>query len=307
LVLKLIEGDRSLSLSLMMALLLFGLMLQGTYHFYTWSMGFLLLLAAFNRDCRRPILLALGFSLPLVAYRVLPAAFTFWGAERSFLSGYPTLEDLLAALVVIRRHTTEPIGVLHNLAWWEYDVYISLLGLAMVAYFGIYLRVKERHDLARYRFQALDMPMLLMALFSLSLFFAPIASLPLPLASAERVSSRFLIIPLLLLIAISAIRMSPVLAEWSRTPVVKLLALFGVAQLGLSLAMHSSVWRVSVLEASVADPLDLGRVRAAFHIVSQPDPVYIAVVQGSALISGLALLALLGLWSWQWLGRSRRP
>lgn len=296
LVLKLIDGDRSLGISIKLALLLLGLMLQGTYHFYNWSVAFLLLLAVFDRNSRRPALLAIAFSIPLVAYRVLPAAMTFWGAERGFLSGYPTLEDLLAALVVIRRHTTETIGVLHNLAWWEYDFYISLLGLAMVAYFGVYLRVKERPELQRFRFQALDWPMLLMSLFSLSIFFAPIASLPLPLAGAERVSSRFLIIPLLFLVVIAAIRMSYVLPGWTRTVMAKVLALFGVAMLGLSLAMHSIVWRVSVLEASVSNPLDLQLLQTSYNIMPQPDPLYIAVVNGSALISAVAVLLLLGLW-----------
>ncbi len=298
LVLKLIDGDRSLGISIKLALLLLGLMLQGTYHFYNWSVAFLLLLAVFDSDSRRPALLAIAFSLPLVAYRVVPAAMTFWGTERGFISGYPTLEHLLAALVVIHRHTTETIGVLHNLAWWEYDFYISLLGLAMVAYFGIYLRVKEHPDLQRFRFQALDWPMLLMSLFSLSLFYAPIASLPLPLASAERVSSRFLIIPLVFLIVIAAIRMSYILPGWTRTVTAKVLAIFGVAMLGLSLAMHSILWRVSVLEASVRNPLDLQLIQTSFNIVTQPDPIYMAVVNGSALLSALAVLLLLGLWVW---------
>lgn len=298
LTLQLIEGERTFGMAAKLALLLFAMMLQGTYHFYVWSVMFLLLLAAFHREARRTALLAVLISAPLVAYRVLPAALTFWGAERGFISGYPTVEDLLAGLLVIRRHTAETIGVLHNLAWWEYDLYISAIGAGVLAYFGVWLRIKERPELARFRFAALDWPMLLLALCSLGLFFAPIASLPLPLFSAERVSSRFLILPVLLLTVISAIRLNRVLPAWTARPVVKVLTVAAVVQLGVSLAVHSMAWRVSVLEEAATEPFDLGRVESYFNIVTQHDPLYVGLVNTAALITAAGLVALLVGWAW---------
>ncbi len=296
LILKLLEGDRSFGMAAKLALLLFGMMLQGTYHFYVWSVLFLLLLAAFERSLRRTILLAVATSAALVAYRVLPAALTFWGADRGFISGYPTVEDLLAGLLVIRRHTTEPIGVLHNLAWWEYDLYIGAIGGALLAYFGIWLRIKPRAETNALTFARLDWPLLLMALFALGLFFAPFASLPLPLFSAERVSSRFLIIPTLMLTVISTIRLNHVLPAWAARPMVKVLAIAGVLQLGVSLAVHSMAWRVSVLEEAAGEPFDLKRVGTFFNVVRLADPVYFAVVNISAAITAAALLGVVAAW-----------
>ena len=298
LVLELVDGDRSLSLSVKLALLLFGMMMQGTYHFYTWSVMFLLVLGVFNRAYRRPLSISLGISALLVAYRVLPAAMTFWGAERGFISGYPTLTDLLASLVVVRGPEVATIGILHNLAWWEYDFFIGLLGLGLVIYFGIYLRIRERPDLAPFRYQPLDMPMLLMGLFSLSIFWAPIASLPLPLFSAERVSSRFLIVPLVMLIVLATLRLNHMLPEWTRKPIPKLVALFCLAQMGMELARHSIVWRPSVLEEALAHPLDLAKLNAAYNVVSLPDPLYKAVVNASFLITLLTLIGMLIWWGW---------
>lgn len=297
-VLELIEGKHSLSQSIKLALILFVMILQGTYHFYTWGVMFLLLLALFAREHAKPILIAVALSVPLVAVRVLPAAMTFWGAEREFLSGYPTLLHLLEGLIIIKPHTTETVGVLHNLSWWEYDFYIGLLGLAFVGYGGIYLRFKKSSKLEGLTYKALDMPMLLMSLFSLSIFYAPITYLPLPLFGAERVSSRFLIIPILMLIVLAAIRLNQTLPQWIEKPVAKLLALFGLAQLGLSLAMHTNVWRVSVLEQAVTELYDLAELDAGYNVIIQHDPWYVALVNGSALMSFLTLLLLLALWRW---------
>ncbi len=296
LTLRLVEGDRSLGISVKLALVLLGMTWQGSYHFYVWAVLFLLLLAVCQRDLRRPLLRTIGISLPLVAYPMLPAALTFAGASRPFLSGYPTLEDLAAALLVIRPHTTEPIGVLHNLAWFEYDMYIGVIGGAVLAYFGIWLRLKERPEAAPFRFAALDLPLLLMALLSLGIFFAPIASLPLPLFSAERVSSRFLIVPLLMLTVIAAIRMNRVLPVWTTRPVVKVLTIFSVLQLGVSLAVHSMTWRVSVLEATARNPFDLAQVDRYFNVVTRQDPLYIALVNSAVIITLASLLVVLAIW-----------
>jgi hypothetical protein len=99
-----------------------------------------------------------------------------------------------------------------------------------------------------------------------------------------------------MLIVISAIRMNRVLPEWSTRPVVKLLTISGVLQLGDSLAVHSMAWRVSVLEEAAGQPFDLARVDSYFNIVPQPDPFYVALVNVSAVVTLLGLLILFGGW-----------
>lgn len=303
LVLELVEDSHSHTLPVRLTLVLGAMMFQGTYHFYSWGALFLLLFWLFSPPHRPPIARALLLSVPLVALRLVPALLTFGGSERAFLSGYPTLETLLAGLAVIRTHDTEPLGVLANLFWWEYDVYLSLIGVAVVGYFGLYLRVKERPDLAHFRFQPLDLPMLVMSLFSLSLFYAPIASLPLPLLSSERVSSRFLLVPLLLLIVIATLRLNVLLPQLVARPIPRLLALAGLAQLAFSLLMHSSLWRVSVLEAEAPLAVNLAQLDATFSLTTRPDPLYTTLVTLSFFVSLGTLAALLGAWAWL----ARRP
>ncbi len=55
-----------------------------------------------------------------------------------------------------------------------------------------------------------------MALLSMSYFWAFIAMLPLPLVNSERASSRFLIIPVLLLLVLSCARMQEALDRLHR-------------------------------------------------------------------------------------------
>src|SRR6516225_980171 len=134
------------------------------------------------------------------SFRMVPAAIAFWGfRDYFFIGGYPPL-SLLEAFVVVRGPTFQwPEGMFNVARWWEYDLFISLLGLGMIAYFGIYKRFDRHPVFTISRFAALDMPLLVLTVLAIGDCYALFYNLPLPLLNSERVSSRFIVVPVTLL------------------------------------------------------------------------------------------------------------
>lgn len=280
------EDGPSVALSLRLAFCIFAMMLQGSFHLVNWCWIFFLFFVL----CRPDWWLHGGFTLMfgglLSVFRIVPAAVAFWGSKAySFTSGYPTALDLLAGLVVLRDHTAEFTGNFVDLGWWEYDAYVGLVALGALVYFGVWLRIRPSPDLEPYRFEAFDVPLLAQTFLSIGPIYAAIAALPIPLANAERVSSRFIIVPLIVLIVISAIRMQRVL---ERTPLsAGLTALFAglLIETAVSLGWHNYLWRVSSHDKKpfiIFNEIQL-------TIIEEPEWWYVAVVFGSAAVTLLTL------------------
>lgn len=280
-----------------LALVLFGMVLQGSLHLAVCSGWFVILLGLFRRKHLTATATALGLALLLSAGRLLPAAVAFWGKRQIFLSGYPSLYDVFEGLVALRDYRYPSVV----LGWWEYDIFIDIVGLAFIAYFGLYLRFRPSAPPDRLAFTALDLPLAVVSLFSLSHFYALLAKLPVPLVGSERVATRFLIVPLVMLIVVAAIRMSDSRARFASSVPARILVVVGLVQVLFSLLTHSLVWRLAELEKHVPPaPRDAG-----LRIVSQPDAAFVMVVQLSWAVSLAALVACLGAWGWQAIRRSR--
>jgi hypothetical protein len=290
-VLELVEERRAGRLTaLKLAFVLFAMILQGAFHMVIWCWMFLGLLYLFNPRLWRAGLVVFGFSLALAFFRLLPAAVVFWNFKAYyFLSGYPSLTDLLDAFLVLRDHNGPIIGGFEGMGWWEYDLYIGVLGFAFLVYFGIYRRFDRDPDHARYRYEALDMPLALMAFLSVNHFYAFVAALPLPLFNSERAASRFIIIPVVLLMVIATIRLQRLL-EKKASLKVNVLLIAALLQTLFCLAMHSYHWRLAPLERE----FQWKQVDLQVSIIDQYDPVYKAAVSGSAAVS----LAALVVWAW---------
>jgi hypothetical protein len=271
-----------------LALVLFGMVLQGSLHLAVCGGWFVLLLGLFRRKHLKAATTALGLALLLSAGRLLPAAVAFWGKRQIFLSGYPTLYDMFEGLVALRDYRYPSV----LLGWWEYDIFIDVVGLAFIAYFGVYLRFRASASPDRPAFTALDLPLVVVSLFSLSHFYALLAKLPIPLVGSERVATRFLIVPLVMLVIMAAIRLNDGRARFASSVPARFLLVVGLVQLLFSLLTHSLVWRLAELEKHFPPaPRDLG-----LRIVSQPDGAFVMVVQLSWAVSLAALVACLGMW-----------
>jgi hypothetical protein len=222
----------------------------------------------------------------LSAFRLLPAAFAFKGKLHDFNGGYPSVGELLAALTVLRdwRHPNVG-GARGTLSWWEYDLYIGAVGLLFLVGFGIYRRIRSAKEDPARRFKAFDGPMAAMALLSFGPFYAILADLP--LFSSERISSRFLILPVVLLMVFAAVSLQSMLERRKVHPLAWLLMAGGLVQMALACLQHSYRWRLEAIEA-IQRP-----AAVASRILPQSDPTYEQVFAVSAAISMAALFGVI--------------
>jgi hypothetical protein len=292
-VLEALEDPSSYLPALKLALTLFAMLLQGSFHMVNWCWMFVGLVILFNPRWWKQGFFVLGFSGFLAAFRLIPTAIAFWGfRDYFFIGGYPTLADLLDAFLVIRDSSFYwPAGMFNVARWWEYDLYVGMLGLAMMAYFGIYKRFDRNPIFESNRYAALDMPLVILAFLALQDFYAVIYNLPIPLLNSERVSSRFMIVPVVLVLLLATIRMQRLWENenfgWKGSVVFGI----GIVEMFFALVTHSSVWniaRMDNMEQSHWHQLEKAIV------VEQSDPVYYWGVIVSLVISVLAMM----IWSW---------
>lgn len=288
--LEAIDGAPWRTAAAKLAAVLFAISLQGSFHLLIWCVLLLVLILAFNwKRHGRAMLAAVVVAGVLCAHRLLPALFALWGKKEKFIWSYPTPLDLVDALATIREATPERLRPWGTAGWWEYDLYVGLLGLAILAVFGLYLRFSRNPSFDRNRYAALDLPMVAMTALSISYFHAFLTRIPVPLLKSERVAMRFAIIPLVLLILISSIRLEVVLRAVKRGFRYVFLAATALALLALGFLDHSYLWSIGRLDRQFAQKtVDL----TVPQIQQQADPLYKAVVLGSIAVSALALAAL---------------
>ena len=295
-VLEMVEGRTDLVVPVKLAFVLTLLHVEGCFHIMVYGLLLLVLLAVFNRRYWKPCLLALVFTGFLDAFRLLPPAVEYAGGGYAFIGGYRSLWDLFQALVAVKEAGEFKIGgVFGRQGWWEYDLYVGVIGLAVFLYFGIAARWQKGWDLGARRYSELDWPLFVMFVASLSYFWAVVAKLPVPLFNSERCSSRFIIVPFVMLLVIGATRIQPCLdrlREFRHTPWLIALAL---AELAFELVNHSVRWSVTLLERSVDGfPFEVNA-----RIVEKADPLYKGAVQAGAVISAVTAAALIALVLWK--------
>ena len=302
LVLKIVEGNLSRMTPIKLGFVLFVIILQGGFHIYIWCITFLLLLLIFNWRHIKPILSAVVYSALLSAFRLIPAAFTLAGKKEKFIWSYPTIRDLLDAMVTIRQQTPDRLHPWGTPGWWEYDIYIGVIGLALIVYFGVILRFSKRPSLEKHKYGALDLPLLTMSAFSISYFHAFLTRLPVPLLTSERVATRFIIIPVIFLTFLAAIRLGRCLESVRKTLKLYVAAIVGLAVMGLSFVDHSYLWSVVRLERVYKDRMvDL----TVPGIITMEDGQYKALLVLSGAIS-LATIVLLVYLGTRWRRTSRK-
>ena len=172
-------------------------------------------------------------------------------------------------------------------------------GFAVLIFLGIVVRWRKDWDLRGREYKALDWPLGLMALLSMSYFWAFVAMLPLPLVNSERASSRFLIIPVLLLLVLSCARMQEALDRLIARGNLKWLLVPAFLISAFEIVNHSVRWSVVLFERTETlypYPVDV-------RIVAAPATAYEAVFKLSLLISAATAVFLIGLLIWRkWKG-----
>jgi hypothetical protein len=241
--------------ALLIALVLFAILLQGSIHIAVIAGMYLLLIVALNLSLTSVLrfvqITALAGSMALC--KLLPAIFFFGDKTRDFVPGYYSVCELLNRLTTLNQ-PAKIEGYWQAGDWvplvfpWECDAYIGFAGLAFLVACGICLRFRRWSATHEMRFKNMDWPMLLMVFFSLELNFYIVRTLQIPLISTvERVPSRFIIMPLLTLIAISAIRYQGLLNEHRGALLPRALGVLCALHVFHMLWLNGTRWCVSTL------------------------------------------------------------
>jgi hypothetical protein len=289
-VLRLAEGDVSLRHGTRLAWVLFGMLLLGGIHPFVWCLLFLGILCLYRRQYFKPVLTGVGLSLVFSAYRIFPAMINYTGYENTFVAGFASIPEFLESMISIKNYTTikgPVLGTINNLGWWEVDHFIGVLGLGVILYFGIYLRRIKQEGWETHDYRVLDAPMVVMTVLCFSYIYGIFTHLPIPLITVERLSSRFFIIPLLLLITLSCTGMQQWLNRWKPDGNMILLMLSGILLEGFVLLSHSFTWQVKILQTKLAKVPFVDPVSDWAKTV---EGYYVPTVQISYLISLIALV-----------------
>ena len=183
-------------------------------------------------------------------------------------------------------------NALNPLGWWEFDLYIGLLGAVFLLYFGIFRWLKEGR--AQSGFPALVLPITALSVISVGSIYQIVRLLPIPLIAGERVSSRFISLPFAFLLILAAVEFQRWLDERPANAAVIRISWLGLIGILIhDLWQHGKVWQVtSAVQAFPVTPVNL-----AIKIVSNhADPPYIAAISIGAAVSLVTLVALLFLW-----------
>ena len=283
-----------------LALTMLAIFLQGDFHLYVWCLIFLGILGiAYPRLL--PAVLTGGVAIALVSMaRILPPILELGKMDSEFKNGFSSVLDIVAALGVLSgpEVSYQGLNILNLTAVWEKDTYTGLVGLAFLAIFGMYRALKarsEKNESANPYYKLLA-PSLLLTILSYGTLYKVIALLaPIPIFSGERVTSRFLIVPVVVVASVGAIYLQRLIDQREHSPLEKLVYLSLVFLLGLDLLQHLKLWRIEEISAMVELFPKIPFDPAAHGAITRVDLPYSNAILAGGLVSLAALGILIGL------------
>jgi hypothetical protein len=287
LILKVLEGEKAdWKWVLFMSLTFLSISLQGGFHFALWCGIFLLVWGLFSpKKYLLPAIKAIFFSSLLCLFRFLPPAIEFLGGGKNLVSGFPTVTDLFSAMIVLKYPAEALSTGFTTLGWWEFDTYIGLIGLVFIIYFGIY-QTWHKGSCTK----TLLAPIAMLTFLSIGQIYAVINRLPIPLLDSERVSSRFFIVPVVVLITLGSIHLQEFLVKLGCRSIVERIFSLGVLILLVhDLVQHSRIWRVSNMYLMFpSTPVDIQS-----QVIHHPDLLYFVALPIGAATTVLTFFILL--------------
>jgi hypothetical protein len=268
------------------AFLLFFMLLNGSFHQFIWALMLTGLVGLFHW---RKIALALAGILAaglLSAVRLLPPVLHLGQFDSEFLSGYPAVLDVWTGLVgmIGPDKALANIGQLTTLGWWEFDLFIGLLGAVFLVYFGQAFWLKKQEVPAW--LSTLALPALTLFVLSIGRVYQLVMYIPIPLINGERVSARLITLPFVLLILAAVFAYQRFADKNTESDLLRWGSIAGVFLLFQDLWQHLKLWRGNVAaEYFPVTPVDL-----AIKLVSNhADAAYT-----NLLLAGLGLTVLMG-------------
>ena len=299
LIFQLLEGDESWAWVAKTSLLLFFIWLQGSFHQYVWGLMFLALIGLTGwREFRQALKTGVCTVL-LSMVRILPPAMFASQFDDEFLGGYPTLMDILKSMVTIV-YPADAIDIrtmINPFAWWEFDLYLGLVGAFFFLYVGVYRWIKR--GAADRGYPALLLPSMVMLVWSVGRIYRVVRLIPIPLLSGERASIRMVLLPFLVLLILGAGEFQHWLDQRKQPLIVRLSELGLLLIMGHDLWQHLKVWQVT----NAVSAFPLAKVDLSIKVVANhPDAPYTTAL---AVGAGITLLTLVFLVV-QWVRSSRK-
>ncbi len=279
LMLKVLDGEKAdWKWVLLVSLTFFLMAIQGSFHFVLWCWIFLLAWGLFYpKRYLIPAIKGILFSMLLCLVRFLPPAIEFLGGGKNFVSGFPTVTDLFAAMIVLKYPAEAISNVFPSLGWWEVDSYVGLIGLLFLVTFGVYQTWHKGTGKA-----SLLAPIAMLTFLSIGQIYAVINRLPIPLLDSERISSRFFILPMAVLIILGSIHLQELLVRLGIRSIMERIFSIGVLiLLAHDLFQHSRIWRVShMYQLFNSTPVDIQS-----KVIHHSDPLYFGALTFGAAVS----------------------
>jgi len=238
------------------AVVLAAIVMQGSLHVAVITWMVLLLLALTQPRLRSQIGICLAWFVALSAVRLLPAAVVFWPGGRPWLAdGYGSVVQVVEGLLLVRPPATvmsSGATLLYGerntvlLSWFEYDLYIGIVGAVAVLLFVVVPMVRGfsasgATALAERALRAWHLPLVVVAALSCWRVYGMVIPAPISLLSVERVPSRFLGIVLIFALTLACLRFDAWWRSAPRTVGDHVSAGAVLAVLTLQLAYHSFV------------------------------------------------------------------
>lgn len=294
-----IEGRQNWLWVARVAFLMFYMVLIGSQHHFVWSLILLGILGIVTWKKIKWIVGAVFFAGMISAVRLLPPVLVLASIKASgafeFRTGFPGIQDVLSSLIFVRsinyHFPNLPSIWVEGTRYWEFNIYVGLVGTLIILWFGVIswvgdLRLKKR-------FSQLILPALIILLLSLGENYKLIGFTNIPLLASERVTSRMIGLPLVIVIMMSAF----FLGEWlQRKPSISRYALsfLGLFLLVKDLFFHINFWGIKTVSPFLIK--GYGRVLIKGNsIINHSDPVYVNVLligAGLTLVFSILLLTL---------------
>ena len=204
--------------------------------------------------------------------RILPASHYANGTTFENLGGFDSVLQAIQIFVVPS-----------NRGYWELTYYVGLLGFALLFYFGI---IKTWARAEKYR--SLFLPALAMTFFSIGAIYAPLFNSGIPFLDSQRAPTRFLIVPVVFLIALATIQFQSMINEWNRKNWQnEMITLFGIGLMAYDLLLNTRVWSLG----------NYGISKRATDIIevavgNYPDPTYMTTLIIGFTCTVITLVAL---------------
>ena len=207
-VIELIEGKTGWRWVTKFSILLFVILLQGSYHQYVWCILFMLFLAIFSIKNIGQIIKGVAFSILICTVRVLPPFILLGKFDNQFLGGYRETLTIINSLIHFQT-IYSPIGLedaSDGLSTWESTIFIGVIGTAFLLYLGIWRAAVSPH--ATHNHKVILFPALCIAFLSLGKVYQTVrVLLPLPLLTGVRVSSRLIYLAFIMVLVLATIEL----------------------------------------------------------------------------------------------------